>query len=131
VRHLGLAAILACASPPPAHTIAPTPSSTSVAEAHWPHASTSAPVDRTNVVRELRLLRVIVEVWRATHADECPTLQRLEDDDELAAANMKDEWGNAYKIICDEDETYVVSYGPDHREGTPDDIVYPPRGDTR
>ncbi len=79
----------------------------------------------------MRALHAVVEVWRVSHADECPTLQRLKDDRDLAAAaSTKDEWGNPYKIVCD-DETYVVSYGPDHREGTPDDIVYPARGDTR
>lgn len=120
--------IAACAAPPPpaAHTIEPTNANSEATEAHWPDASAGAPIDRSKVIGTLRALHAAVEVWRVGHSDECPTLARLMTDGVLAASSSTvDDWGTAYKIVCDDDDTHVVSYGPDRREGTPDDIVYP------
>ena len=114
--------VVACASPPAAHTIAPASSSGSASEAHWP----GAPADRTNAVASVKSLHAVVEAWRANHADECPTLQRLKDERELAAStSVNDAWGAPYKIVCDDEVTRVISFGPDRREGTADDIVFP------
>jgi len=50
----------------------------------------------------------------------------MKDERELgASASVNDAWGTAYKVTCDEDATHVISFGPDRREGTADDIVFP------
>jgi hypothetical protein len=129
-----LVVTIACASPPAAHAIEPASSSQAASEAHWPDASPPIimPVDRTGAIGNMRVLHAAVEVWRVSNGDDCPTLERLVEDRELAAAtSTKDDWGTPYKVVCDEDETHIVSYGPDRREGTPDDIVFPQRGDAR
>jgi len=115
--------IVACASPPRAHTIAPASSASAASsEAHWP----SAPADRASVVSSLKALHAVVEAWRANHADECPTVQRLIDERELAAStSVADPWGSPYKIVCEEDATRAISFGADRREGTADDVAVP------
>ena len=122
LARVGFVFIVACASPPAAHTIAPASSSSGASEAHWP----SAPTDRSSVITSLKSLHAVAEAWRVGHPEECPTLQRLKDERELAAStNLNDPWGNPYKVLCDEDTTRLVSSGPDRRDGTADDVAYP------
>ena len=64
-------------------------------------------------------LRLAAEQWRGTHGDQCPTLGILHADD------ASDAWGNPFKIICEDDETTIVSAGPDKKPGTADDIRIP------
>jgi general secretion pathway protein G len=42
-----------------------------------------------------------------------------------SASKLDDPWGSAFKIECAEDEVYVLSVGPDKKEGTADDISIP------
>jgi len=83
-----------------------------------------AQVDTTHT--NAKVLQPIADAWRASHAGECPTVQRLREEKEIAAtANINDAWGHAYVIRCDETETVIVSWGPDGKEGTKDDITEP------
>ena len=38
---------------------------------------------------------------------------------------ITDAWDDPYRIVCEDDETTVVSAGPDKKEGTADDIRVP------
>jgi len=79
-----------------------------------------------NARTSLKALHAVAEMWRATHVDECPSPQRLKDDKDLdPSSDLNDPWGSPYKIVCDDDSTTVVSFGPDGKEGTPDDLRYP------
>jgi hypothetical protein len=72
-------------------------------------------------------LRRAVEMWRGQHgADDCPTPEQLKHDGAIGpAARFDDQWGATFRIICEPDETIVLSLGPDGREGTADDIRVP------
>ncbi|APS00021.1 type II secretion system protein [Pajaroellobacter abortibovis] len=64
--------------------------------------------------------------WRAEHPEECPTPQRLVQDKVLdSASKITDAWDMPYKIICEDEEIIVVSFGTDKKEGTADDIRIP------
>ncbi len=77
---------------------------------------------RTN----LRTLLPAAEMYRSNFAGECPTVQLLQQKKEISSTSeTKDPWGKPYKIICEEDDTRVVSFGKDGKENTPDDIVMP------
>jgi len=74
----------------------------------------------------VRTLHAATEAWRANHADDCPTPQRLRDEKELGAwSNVNDAWGNAYEVQCNREETTIISAGPDGRFNTGDDIAFP------
>ena len=52
--------------------------------------------------------------------------EQLRAEKELSATSkITDPWDTPYQIRCAEDETYVLSYGPDKKEGTADDIKIP------
>lgn len=68
----------------------------------------------------------IAEAWRAMHSTECPTVERLRAEKEIAAtAKITDPWDNPYKIVCGDEDLQVVSFGPDKKENTKDDIRVP------
>jgi general secretion pathway protein G len=74
----------------------------------------------------LKALHAVAEAWRANHGNECPSVQRLKEEKELAASSdINDPWGDPYKVQCDDDATTVFSFGPDKKEGTQDDIKFP------
>lgn len=72
-------------------------------------------------------LRRAAESWRATTGgDECPTAQKLVQDKVVdSASKISDAWGSPFKIMCDGDETVVLSPGKDKKESTADDIRVP------
>ncbi len=76
-------------------------------------------------------LRRATEMWRGSHAsDQCPTLEQLKQDKAVdSASKLTDAWNSPFKITCQDDETTVISYGHDKKEGTPDDIIVPAQGD--
>ena len=83
-----------------------------------------ARVDTTKT--NLRVLLPAAEMYRSNNSGECPTVTMLQQKKEISSTSeTKDPWGTNYKIICDEDETRVVSFGKDKKENTPDDIVMP------
>ena len=70
----------------------------------------------------------VAEAWRASpgHASDCPTVQLLKDQKEInATSKITDAWETTFKIQCDDDATTVISFGPDKKEGTADDIRVP------
>ncbi|HVH45352.1 MAG TPA: prepilin-type N-terminal cleavage/methylation domain-containing protein [Labilithrix sp.] len=68
----------------------------------------------------------IAEKYRVDHANQCVTVEQLRAEKELSASSkITDPWETPYAIRCADDETYVLSFGPDKKEGTPDDIRIP------
>jgi len=89
------------------------------------------PVGHVRVPRTAAMqVRRSVELWRSTHAG-CPTLERLRDDGAIdPQSKLTDPWGTPFVIVCDEDETTVISLGPD-RQKSADDIAVPEPARTR
>jgi general secretion pathway protein G len=84
-----------------------------------------AQIDTTRV--NARELRRAAEQWRGLHGDgQCPTAQVLRADKAIdTGSKLTDAWDNPYRIVCDDDETTVISDGPDKKPGTQDDIRVP------
>ena len=76
---------------------------------------------------DARAMRPIAAVWRGEHPDgECPTPQRLKDDKLVdVSSKLSDAWGGPFVIVCEADETSVLSFGPDRKENTEDDLREP------
>lgn len=73
-----------------------------------------------------KALQQVADLWRTTHPGECPTAQRLKSEKEIGSSSkVTDAWDTPFKIVCDDDTTVVVSFGPDKKEGTADDIREP------
>jgi hypothetical protein len=72
-------------------------------------------------------LRRAAQVWRGQHrTDDCPTPEQLRREGAIdPAARLEDRWGAPFRILCEPDETVVLSLGPDGREGTADDVRVP------
>jgi general secretion pathway protein G len=72
-------------------------------------------------------LRRAAETWRGMKGgDQCPTAQLLQQEKAIdSASKISDAWDSPFKIICEDDETTVVSFGKDKKEGTADDIRVP------
>jgi hypothetical protein len=90
-----------------------------------PRITSHGPPHRTQMA--LKALHAVAESWRANHANACPTLEILRAQNEIASSTkLFDEWGTSYVIRCTDDATTtVVSFGPDMKEGTADDITFP------
>ncbi|MEO8178817.1 MAG: hypothetical protein ABI895_08295 [Deltaproteobacteria bacterium] len=74
---------------------------------------------------EARLIRRAIEKWREQHGDVCPDLASLRGAGLLdAQTDGTDPWGAPFRWACQSD-TVVVSSGPDHLDGTLDDVVVP------
>jgi general secretion pathway protein G len=72
-------------------------------------------------------LQQIADGWRADNGNDCPTPQRLKTEKQMSAgSSLNDPWGAPWKITCEGESTTVISSGPDKKEGTPDDIHFPP-----
>ncbi len=76
---------------------------------------------------DARTIHPVAEKYRVDHpGDPCPTVELLRDKKELSAASkITDPWDTPYKIICGDEDTSVLSWGPDKKEGTNDDIRIP------
>jgi general secretion pathway protein G len=72
-------------------------------------------------------LRTSALSFKSTHPDvDCPSPEQLKAEKEIdSTANLKDPWGQPYKLSCDTDEIVCVSSGPDKKEGTDDDVRVP------
>ena len=72
-------------------------------------------------------IREVAMAYAANHPSEgCPTVELLRDKNELdRASKPTDPWDTPYKIVCGDEETTVISCGPDKKENTPDDILVP------
>ena len=71
-------------------------------------------------------------MWKAGHpSEDCPTVDQLKTEKYLDTGfNLKDPWGSPFKLSCDSDEITCTSVGPDRKEGTDDDIHFPPADTT-
>lgn len=67
-------------------------------------------------------------LWKNAHpGDDCPTVDQLKQEGLLERGfSSKDPWGNPYRLVCEVDEITCMTNGPDHKEGTEDDIRVPP-----
>lgn len=73
-----------------------------------------------------REIRNAVTRYRARGTETCPTVAQLQSEKEIDQASKPDDpWGSPFKIECADDEVYVISLGPDKKEGTADDISVP------
>jgi len=73
-----------------------------------------------------QVLRQAAQLWRTTGGGDCPSVEILKRDKQLeSSSKLSDAWDQPFKILCDDDETTVVSNGPDKKENTPDDIRVP------
>jgi hypothetical protein len=85
-------------------------------------------VMRPKVLRfQMRDLRWAAKLWREHHSrNECPTTDQLHRDGAIdARLYLANPWGAPLHIVCEDDETFVVSPGPDHELGPTDDVRFP------
>ena len=72
-------------------------------------------------------LREAAQRWRAFGSSDCPTAARLKQDKLIdKASRLDDAWGTPFVIACEDEDFTVVSWGPDKRPDTSDDIRVPP-----
>jgi general secretion pathway protein G len=71
-------------------------------------------------------------LWKNAHpGEDCPTVDDLKKEGLLEKSfSSKDPWGNPYKVACEVEEITCSTNGPDHKEGTEDDIRVPPADPT-
>ena len=75
---------------------------------------------------DARTIHPVAEKYKVDHPGQCPTVEQLRADKELSAASkITDPWDSPYQIRCQDEDIYIMSYGPDKKEGTPDDIRIP------
>jgi len=76
---------------------------------------------------DARTIHPAAEKYRVDHTGEgCPTVELLRDKNELSkSSKITDPWDSPYKIICGDEDITVLSFGPDKKEGTADDIKIP------
>lgn len=75
---------------------------------------------------DARTIHPVAEKYKVDHPGQCPTVEQLRAEKELSAASkITDPWDTPYKIVCGDEDLYVVSFGPDKKENTNDDIRIP------
>jgi general secretion pathway protein G len=87
-----------------------------------------AEAQKTQAKTDLRSIHPVAEAYRAQHTGTatCPTVEQLRAEKELSATSkITDPWDTPYKIVCTDDDLYVLSFGPDKKENTQDDIRIP------
>jgi general secretion pathway protein G len=68
-------------------------------------------------------IQTAAKAFRAQHADGCPTLSSLQEEQFLSRnARGDDAWGNRFRISCQDGEIVVTSAGPDTKPNNADDI---------
>jgi general secretion pathway protein G len=72
--------------------------------------------------------RQTVLTYKQVHTDvDCVQPDQLKSEKEIdSTTSIKDPWGSVFKVVCDGEEIAVISFGPDKKEGTDDDIRVPP-----
>jgi general secretion pathway protein G len=73
-------------------------------------------------------IRKAVQMWQMNNKETtCPSMDQLMKEKHLdPGQDTKDPWGQAYDMVCSDDDVAVSSTGPDKKKGTKDDIVVPP-----
>ena len=81
----------------------------------------------TQAKQDVGRLQQAVELWRSQNpGGECPTMEKLKADKIVAASTKPaDPWDSAYEIVCEPEETVIISYGPDKKKNTKDDLKVP------
>lgn len=75
---------------------------------------------------DARTIHPVAEKYKVDHPGVCPTVEQLRAEKELSAASkITDPWDSPYKIVCGDEDIMVVSFGPDKKENTNDDIRIP------
>jgi general secretion pathway protein G len=76
---------------------------------------------------DARTIHPAAEKYRVDHpGDQCPTVELLREKKELSqASKITDPWDTPYKILCGDEDITVMSFGPDKKENTADDIRIP------
>jgi len=75
---------------------------------------------------DARTIHPVAEKYKVDHPGVCPTVEQLRAEKELSAASkITDPWDSPYKIICGDEDIMVLSFGPDKKENTNDDIRIP------
>jgi general secretion pathway protein G len=75
---------------------------------------------------DARTIHPVAEKYKVDHPGVCPTVEQLRAEKELSAASkVTDPWDSPYKIICGDEDIMVLSFGPDKKENTNDDIRIP------
>ena len=78
---------------------------------------------------DAQTIHPVAEKYRVDHPGQCPTVEQLRAEKEIGATSkITDPWDTPYQIRCADEDIYVLSYGPDKKEGTPDDIRVPDMG---
>lgn len=74
-----------------------------------------------------RQMHASAEQWLATHNEgDCPTPERLVEDGVVSeTATLNDPWGKPFRIVCEATRVRVISWGPDRKENTADDVRVP------
>lgn len=72
---------------------------------------------------DVRTIRPLASRYRESHGGACATPLQLRS--ERANLPVVDPWGTAYAVRCSDEGIKVVSFGPDKKDGTPDDITEP------
>ena len=69
----------------------------------------------------------IADQYRAEHTGEqCPTVELLREKKQISVTSkITDPWETPYKIFCGDEDISVLSFGPDKKENTADDIRVP------
>ena len=75
---------------------------------------------------DARSIHPVAEKYLVDHPGQCPTVEQLRAEKELSAASkITDPWDTPYKNVCADEELMVLSFGPDKKENTKDDIRIP------
>jgi general secretion pathway protein G len=76
---------------------------------------------------ETKQILTAVNLWRADHPGECPSVAGLVNAGALQRSERPgDPWDGPYRVECSGDAVTVASRGKDQQWGTEDDIRAPP-----
>jgi len=91
--------------------------------AWWLGSLGAARDEQTSSQADAAQIQTAAKAFRAQHADGCPTLSSLKQEEFLSRnARADDAWGNRFRINCAEGEITVTSAGPDRKANSADDI---------
>jgi len=90
---------------------------------YWLASSDAAKDARSTSRADAALIQAAAVNFHAQHAEGCPTLSSLQEDQSLSRnARVDDAWGNRFRVLCDESGPAVVSAGSDGKSNTADDL---------
>lgn len=91
--------------------------------AWWLGGLGAAHDDQTSSRADAGQIQAAAKAFRAQHANGCPTLSSLKEEELLSrTAREDDAWGNRFRISCEDGEIAVSAAGPDGKANSADDI---------